>query len=60
MTENIKTVAMIGAGFMGRQIASWAALHGYTLRVHDNSPEALDKAKEFITQTIEKETQKRC
>ena len=53
MVEDIRTVAMIGAGFMGRQIASWAAIHGYALRVYDNSPEALEKAREFITQTVE-------
>ncbi|MHA1604598.1 MAG: 3-hydroxyacyl-CoA dehydrogenase NAD-binding domain-containing protein, partial [Candidatus Freyarchaeota archaeon] len=53
MVEDVKTLAMIGAGFIGRQIASRAALHGYALRVYDNSPEALEKAKEFITQTVE-------
>ena len=44
---------MIGAGFMGRQIAAWAAAHGYALRVYDNSPESLQKAKESVAQNVE-------
>jgi len=52
MSEEIKTVAMIGAGFMGRQIAAWTAAHGYALCIYDNSPEALGKAKESVTQTV--------
>nr|MDO8080058.1 3-hydroxyacyl-CoA dehydrogenase family protein [Candidatus Freyarchaeota archaeon] len=53
MGKEIKTVSMIGAGFMGKQIAAWAATHGYALRIYDNSPEALEKAKEFVIGTIE-------
>ncbi|MFB0561014.1 MAG: 3-hydroxyacyl-CoA dehydrogenase family protein [Candidatus Lokiarchaeia archaeon] len=54
MGDEIKVVAMIGAGFMGRQISAWAATHGgYALRIYDISPEVLEKVKEFVTQTIE-------
>ncbi|MHA1711903.1 MAG: 3-hydroxyacyl-CoA dehydrogenase family protein, partial [Candidatus Freyarchaeota archaeon] len=52
MAGEISTVSVVGAGFMGRQIAAWAAIHGYRVRVYDISPEALENAKEYISQFI--------
>jgi 3-hydroxybutyryl-CoA dehydrogenase len=45
MTEKIKTVGIIGAGFMGCQIASRAAVFGYTVKMFDVKPEVLTAAK---------------
>ena len=44
MSEKIKTVAIIGAGFMGSQIASRAAVFGYNVRLNDNSADVLTAA----------------
>ncbi|MBD3254619.1 MAG: hypothetical protein GF383_05975 [Candidatus Lokiarchaeota archaeon] len=35
MSKEIKTVAVIGAGYMGNQIAREAALHNYNVRIYD-------------------------
>ena len=48
MTDKIKTVAMIGAGLMGTQIASRAAVFGYDVRLYDFNPDVLKGAKEII------------
>jgi len=45
MAEKIKTVGIVGAGFMGCQIASRAAVFGYTVRMFDVKPEILTAAK---------------
>ncbi len=45
MTEKIKTVGIVGAGFMGCQIASRAAVFGYTIRMYDVKPETLTAAQ---------------
>jgi 3-hydroxybutyryl-CoA dehydrogenase len=52
MDEGIKTVAVIGAGFMGRQIAAWTATHGYALCIYVHRRETMEKAKESVMQTI--------
>ncbi|MDQ3692327.1 MAG: 3-hydroxyacyl-CoA dehydrogenase family protein [Chloroflexota bacterium] len=49
MTEDgaggdIRTVAVIGAGTMGRQIAALIAANGYPVRIHDAMPAALAQA----------------
>ncbi len=44
----IKTIAVIGAGVMGAQIAQVFATSGYTVRLHDVRPEALPAALERI------------
>ncbi len=44
MSEKIKTVAIIGAGFMGSQIASRAAVNGYNVRLNDKSADVLKAA----------------
>lgn len=45
MTEKIKTVGIVGAGFMGCQIASRAAVFGYTVRMFDVKPDVLTAAQ---------------
>ncbi len=45
--EKIKTVAIIGAGFMGSQIASRAAVFGYNVRVFDINKKQLIKGDEM-------------
>jgi len=45
MTQKIKTVGIVGAGFMGSQIASRAAVFGYTVKMFDVKPEVLAAAK---------------
>jgi 3-hydroxybutyryl-CoA dehydrogenase len=44
----IKTVALIGSGFMGIQIATRAVLHGSSVRIYDLKKEALEKARNDI------------
>lgn len=45
--SEIKRVAVIGSGLMGRQIALNSALYGYTVFLNDKNEEALEKAKEW-------------
>lgn len=40
----IERVAIVGAGTMGRQIATLVATAGYEVALHDADPEALDRA----------------
>lgn len=51
---NIKKVAVVGAGQMGRGIAQVAAMSGFSVQVFDISTESLDFAKSFITKQLEK------
>ena len=50
----IQTVAVIGAGIMGRGIAYAAALGGFRTLIQDASGEALDKATAEISAVLEK------
>jgi len=50
MMEKIKTVCIVGTGFMGTQIGLQCAIHGYYVNMYDISSEAKE---------IGKETQKR-
>lgn len=54
MSLNIKKIGIIGAGFMGRQIANWAALHNYTIHIYDIDSEVLEDAKGFITKALKR------
>jgi 3-hydroxybutyryl-CoA dehydrogenase len=45
VASEIKTVGIVGAGFMGCQIASRASVYGYTVRMFDVKPEVLSAAK---------------
>jgi 3-hydroxybutyryl-CoA dehydrogenase len=50
----VKTVAVLGAGIMGRGIAYASALAGYDTRLFDSSAGALDKARAEIETTLDK------
>jgi len=41
----IDHVHVIGAGTMGGDIAAWAAYKGFTVSLHDRSPETLERAR---------------
>jgi 3-hydroxybutyryl-CoA dehydrogenase len=49
----IKTIAVIGAGTMGRGIAYAAALGGYRTVLEDISPEMLEQATAYVSQALE-------
>jgi 3-hydroxybutyryl-CoA dehydrogenase len=51
----IRTVAVLGAGLMGRGIAQVAALGGFRTRLQDTSAEALAKAIAHIEGSLERE-----
>src|SRR5205814_10658353 len=50
----IQTVAVLGAGLMGRGIAYVAALAGYRTILEDTNAEALDRALSEISAVLEK------
>jgi len=52
--ETISTVAVLGAGTMGRGIAHVAAAAGYATRLHDPLPAALEKARAAIHKNLAK------
>ena len=54
MNSIIKKIGIIGAGFMGRQIANWAALHNYTIHIYDINAEVIEDAKAFITKALKR------
>jgi 3-hydroxybutyryl-CoA dehydrogenase len=49
----IKTIAVIGAGTMGRGIAYAAALGGYRTVLEDVSPEMIEQATTYISQALQ-------
>jgi 3-hydroxybutyryl-CoA dehydrogenase len=53
VTKPIKTVAIVGSGFMGIQIATRAVLHGSSVRMYDLEKEALDKARNDLKLIID-------
>jgi 3-hydroxybutyryl-CoA dehydrogenase len=54
----IKTLAVIGAGLMGRQIALLSALSGFKTNLVDSSKDALASAEEFAADWLEKRKSK--
>lgn len=48
MTQNINTVAVIGAGVMGSGIAQTFARAGFNVRLHDSNRSAMDAALDSI------------
>ena len=52
MTAAIKTFTVVGAGFMGIQIAVRAAQHGYPVRIYDIKPEAVEAVQKAIRDNI--------
>ena len=55
--REVRTIAVIGAGTMGRGIAHVAALGGYRTILEDLLPNALRKAKEEIRDNLDKAVQ---
>src|ERR1700751_5482687 len=53
MAPEIKTIAVIGAGTMGRGIAYAAAFGGYKTVLEDISPRVLEQATGWIRQSFE-------
>lgn len=58
MVREIRTVAIIGTGIMGRGIAQMAALSGCTVRVFDTRAGAVDEAIQFVTQMLNRQVEK--
>ncbi|HWR29405.1 MAG TPA: 3-hydroxyacyl-CoA dehydrogenase family protein [Negativicutes bacterium] len=56
--QEIRTVCVIGGGLMGRQIALNTAIHGFTVKLTDSSPEILVKVvqwkEEYLSERIAK------
>lgn len=46
--DPIRVVAVVGAGFLGKQIAAMCAASGRTVRLTDASPDALAGAKDWL------------
>ncbi len=44
-SSGIASIAVVGSGTMGAQIGSLAAFHGYTVRIYDAIPRAIERAK---------------
>ncbi|WP_049927065.1 3-hydroxyacyl-CoA dehydrogenase [Halopiger goleimassiliensis] len=57
-TDEIETVAVIGAGQMGRGIAAVAALAGYETYVNDIDEDQLEEAREEVEWSYEKTIEK--
>src|SRR6202790_1907373 len=53
MNPEIKTIAVIGAGTMGRGIAYAAAFGGYTTVLEDISPQMLEESTRWITKSLD-------
>jgi 3-hydroxybutyryl-CoA dehydrogenase len=51
---SVHTIAVLGAGIMGRGIAYVAALGGYTTLLQDTNREALENAANEVSATLEK------
>lgn len=54
MTQEIQTIAVLGAGTMGRGIAHVAALGGYQTFLYDVDPETLQAARQSIRRNLSK------
>jgi 3-hydroxybutyryl-CoA dehydrogenase len=54
MNSKIKNVGIVGAGFMGRQIAIWTVLHNCKVHIYDIDSKMLMEAKDFITSALQR------
>src|SRR5215212_1476787 len=50
--NDIKRIAVVGAGLMGHGIALELAVHGFTVHLHDRDQAQLDRAKDSIAQGL--------
>ncbi|MFX0074204.1 MAG: 3-hydroxyacyl-CoA dehydrogenase family protein [Candidatus Hermodarchaeota archaeon] len=48
MEEEIRIVAIVGAGFTGKQIAAQTALNSFTVKIFDPNKRALGEAEKYI------------
>lgn len=46
------TIAIIGAGVLGRRVGLMFASHGTNVRIYDLAPESLDSAQKYITSVL--------
>ncbi|MEL6316828.1 MAG: 3-hydroxyacyl-CoA dehydrogenase NAD-binding domain-containing protein, partial [Pseudomonadota bacterium] len=58
LPEEVRTVAVIGAGQMGNGIAHVFALAGYAVKIHDRDPERLDAALALIGKNVDRQVRK--
>lgn len=56
-TTSIQNIVVAGAGIMGRAIALIFARHGYAVSLYGHRAATVEKAKSFITQTLDGEIQ---
>ena len=56
--DDVKQIAVVGAGAMGSQIAMVCALAGYNTSVCDAMPEAVKKAEAWATKWLEERVAK--
>ena len=54
----VKTVGVVGAGTMGNGIAQVFAQSGFTVRLHDAAPGAVDRARKTIDKSLAKFVEK--
>jgi 3-hydroxybutyryl-CoA dehydrogenase len=50
--DELKSVCVVGAGLMGRQIALNAAHHGYAVRIHDASSGQMRAAERWVDEYV--------
>jgi len=55
---DIRTIGVVGAGTMGNGITQVFAQHGFTVRVHDAAPGAIDRARAAIEKSLGKFVEK--
>ena len=58
MTDEIRSVVVLGAGTMGSQIAAVSALAGYTTSLVDIQQKQLDRAREQLRQRLDRDVEK--
>ena len=49
MVKNIEIVGIVGAGFMGKQIAAQAALHDFRVKICDKEHKIVEDAEKYIS-----------
>jgi 3-hydroxybutyryl-CoA dehydrogenase len=54
MSDSVETIAVLGAGTMGRGIAHVSALGGFTTHLYDVDPSALERALATIHRNLDK------
>ncbi len=55
MVDKIRTICIVGAGFMGKQIMKRSALHNYVIRVFDINLKVVDEYIKKLTKNLGKD-----